>query len=201
MYYSLIGTALTVIIGVIISYLTQNTDDIYDAKLLHPLVFRFCERFVSVKPYYINKDTKDTKDIPDNVDNELKTKQTCNNSGAKINHGFQLQNELNINELRNEKCKDSSGISCSVISNITFTNPINANNNNQQNNLSHPKHNTIVLMNIGSNESIDLANDSEKNSSLIISPNYLSSLTRNSKNSEMDNGTYRSTLDQQKDQL
>ncbi|EDW54607.1 GM18682 [Drosophila sechellia] len=53
MYYSLIGTALTVIIGTVISLLTQHPDDAYDGKLLHPLIFRLCERFSGRKPYYV----------------------------------------------------------------------------------------------------------------------------------------------------
>ncbi|XP_030370307.1 sodium/iodide cotransporter [Scaptodrosophila lebanonensis] len=55
MYYSLIGTALTVIIGTLISCLTQHPDDMYDGKLLHPLVFKCYERIGGrgPKPYYI----------------------------------------------------------------------------------------------------------------------------------------------------
>ncbi|XP_055615923.1 sodium-coupled monocarboxylate transporter 1 isoform X2 [Toxorhynchites rutilus septentrionalis] len=40
MYYSLIGTFLTVIIGTVVSYLTSSRDDAYDHKLLHPFVYR-----------------------------------------------------------------------------------------------------------------------------------------------------------------
>lgn len=53
MYYALIGTLITVIIGVIVSYLTQTKDDEYDSKLLHPLVFRISQWLPGKKPYYI----------------------------------------------------------------------------------------------------------------------------------------------------
>lgn len=111
MYYSLIGTALTVLIGYIGSYLTQDPKDAYDAKLLHPAVFRLYQRFWSGdKPYYV-------KDV-DTVVTVLGSNGSVHTSvgvggiegvisggeigsggsavGAKINHAFEPQNEANI---------------------------------------------------------------------------------------------------------
>lgn len=55
MYYSLIGTAITVIIGVLVSYATQNKEDNYDSNLLHPLIFKWSQCFSGEKPYYVRK--------------------------------------------------------------------------------------------------------------------------------------------------
>ncbi|XP_061386173.1 sodium/iodide cotransporter [Musca vetustissima] len=114
MYYSLIGTALTVLIGYIASYLTQDPKDAYDGKLLHPTVLRLYERFWrGNKPYYI-KDVNNTivtvlgsngsvsvcqggPDGPSTLDVGSANQHHHNsNSGAKINHAFEPQNEANI---------------------------------------------------------------------------------------------------------
>lgn len=125
MYYSLIGTALTVLIGYIVSYLTQDPKDSYDAKLLHPAVFRFYQRFwKGDKPYYV----KDVNTVVTTVvsggsngvvvahggggsgatgaglnggGSESIVRSGGNSadilsSGAKINHAFEPQNEANI---------------------------------------------------------------------------------------------------------
>ncbi|XP_075163177.1 sodium-coupled monocarboxylate transporter 2 [Haematobia irritans] len=124
MYYSLIGTALTVLIGYIGSFLTQDPKDAYDAKLLHPVVFRFYQRYWrGDKPYYI----KDVNTVVTNITTTATTAtntlgsngnvvvcqgggggangtsdasetngHNAANSGAKINHAFEPQNEANI---------------------------------------------------------------------------------------------------------
>lgn len=38
MYYSVVGTLVTIIVAVIVSYFTASDDDTYDEKLLHPMV-------------------------------------------------------------------------------------------------------------------------------------------------------------------
>ncbi|KAI8130172.1 Sodium/iodide cotransporter [Lucilia cuprina] len=93
MYYSLIGTALTVLIGIIGSYLTQDPKDCYDAKLLHPLVFKFNQRFTGEKPYYV----KEIETIAVGSNGNISTNGGgVGGSGAKINHAFEAQNETNI---------------------------------------------------------------------------------------------------------
>ncbi|KAM7364289.1 sodium-coupled monocarboxylate transporter 1 isoform 2-T14 [Cochliomyia hominivorax] len=99
MYYSLLGTLLTVLIGIIGSYLTQDPKDAYDAKLLHPLVFKFYQRFTGEKPYYV----KEIETIAVGSNGNI---NSCGGSGgiggnndvngAKINHAFEAQNETNI---------------------------------------------------------------------------------------------------------
>ncbi|XP_065371723.1 sodium-coupled monocarboxylate transporter 1 [Calliphora vicina] len=90
MYYSLIGTSLTVLIGIIGSYLTQDPKDSYNAKLLHPLVFKFYQRFTGEKPYYV----KEIENIA--VGSNGNISSGGGGSGAKINHAFEAQNEANI---------------------------------------------------------------------------------------------------------
>lgn len=100
MYYSLIGTLLTVLIGIIVSYLTQDPKDSYDAKLLHPLVFKICQRFTGEKPYYV----KEIETIASSAGSNGNISSgigsggigSGSDSGAKINHAFEAQNETNI---------------------------------------------------------------------------------------------------------
>ncbi|XP_049317937.1 sodium-coupled monocarboxylate transporter 1 [Bactrocera dorsalis] len=83
MYYSLLGAVITVGVGVIISYLTRDPKDAYDAKLLHPMVLRWCERFPGDKPYIIGDANSDLTTVD-------KAK------GAKVNLAFDGQTESNI---------------------------------------------------------------------------------------------------------
>ncbi|XP_055848718.1 sodium-coupled monocarboxylate transporter 1 [Episyrphus balteatus] len=56
MFYSFLGTVLTVVIGVIVSYITRDDkENRYDNKLLHPLIFKWSERFPGPKPYFIKE--------------------------------------------------------------------------------------------------------------------------------------------------
>lgn len=45
MYYSLFGTLITVLVGMLVSLLTQSEDDAYDAKFIHPVVYRMAKWF------------------------------------------------------------------------------------------------------------------------------------------------------------
>lgn len=45
MYYSLFGTMITVFVGIIVSLLTQSKEDAYDAKFIHPMVYRMAKWF------------------------------------------------------------------------------------------------------------------------------------------------------------
>ncbi|KAH8382196.1 hypothetical protein KR009_002237 [Drosophila setifemur] len=90
MYYSLIGTALTVIIGTLISLLTQHPDDAYDGKLLHPLIFRLCERFCGHKPYYVKHEEESGLNGRNSSDSSATT-TTCKEE--KVNHGYESSPE------------------------------------------------------------------------------------------------------------
>lgn len=45
MYYSFIGTFITVIVGTIVGAITKSKNDKFDYKLLHTLVLKCCRRF------------------------------------------------------------------------------------------------------------------------------------------------------------
>lgn len=45
MYYSFIGTCITVIIGSIVSLLTMSKDDAYESRYIHPFVFKLAKVF------------------------------------------------------------------------------------------------------------------------------------------------------------
>lgn len=63
MYYSFLGTTITVVVAIVVSYLTRTNDDLYDSKLLNPFVFRICECFPGAKPYYIKSKTPRSDDV------------------------------------------------------------------------------------------------------------------------------------------
>ncbi|XP_055590120.1 sodium-coupled monocarboxylate transporter 1 isoform X2 [Uranotaenia lowii] len=53
MYYSLIGTFITVVVGTLVSYLTHHSDDAYDHKLLHPAVYRLSKMLPGKERRYV----------------------------------------------------------------------------------------------------------------------------------------------------
>ncbi|EDV91354.1 sodium-coupled monocarboxylate transporter 1 [Drosophila grimshawi] len=98
MYYSLIGTMLTVLIGTLISCFTQHADDEYDAKLLHPLIFRCYERLNVPKPYYIKHEEESGLNRRSSSNSSATT--TCKEE--KINHAFDA-NETNLRAAKEKR--------------------------------------------------------------------------------------------------
>lgn len=45
MYYSLFGTCITVVVGMIVSLLTRSESDAYDSKYIHPAIYRITKMF------------------------------------------------------------------------------------------------------------------------------------------------------------
>lgn len=64
MYYSLIGTFLTVVVGIVVSYLTRHRDDAYDHKLLHPAVYRLSRLLPGKERRYVNNPDIRPKAMP-----------------------------------------------------------------------------------------------------------------------------------------
>lgn len=57
MYYALLGTFITVVVGIIISLLFKTTeDDIYDEKLLHPWVLKMSRKFPGKPRKFLSKE-------------------------------------------------------------------------------------------------------------------------------------------------
>lgn len=99
MYYSLIGTLITVIVGILVSYLTRTKNDAYDSKLLHPFVYKMYSMLPGTDKYFTDK--SDKKDSLSNV-----------NITEQFNKGFESKNgssfniysiDETINSDRNEK--------------------------------------------------------------------------------------------------
>jgi hypothetical protein len=49
MYYSFIGTFITVFVGTLISCVFRSKEDCYDRNLLHPVVSKICSKIPSTK--------------------------------------------------------------------------------------------------------------------------------------------------------
>lgn len=58
MYYSLLGTVITVVIGYVVSICTQSEDDAYDYNLIHPTIYRLYDKYFEHKPYLKKVETK-----------------------------------------------------------------------------------------------------------------------------------------------
>lgn len=58
MYYSLLGTVITVVVGYIVSICTQSADDAYDYNLIHPMIYKIYDKHFEYKPYLKKLETK-----------------------------------------------------------------------------------------------------------------------------------------------
>uniref|UniRef100_A0A1B0CZK3 Sodium/solute symporter n=1 Tax=Phlebotomus papatasi TaxID=29031 RepID=A0A1B0CZK3_PHLPP len=63
MYWSIIGTLTTVIVGIVVSWLTASKEDIYDSKLLFKLAFKFSQYLPGKDRQYKNLPTKTTSGL------------------------------------------------------------------------------------------------------------------------------------------
>uniref|UniRef100_A0A336LQ40 CSON000743 protein n=1 Tax=Culicoides sonorensis TaxID=179676 RepID=A0A336LQ40_CULSO len=72
MYYSVFGTLITVVIGVLISALTQSDEDNYESKLVHPLVYKFTQYLPGKKRIYLDSIVKDNAKINISIENDKK---------------------------------------------------------------------------------------------------------------------------------
>lgn len=87
MYYGLIGTLVTIIVGIVFSWITNNYEqNEYDERLLHPIIRRFLHKkmenandanteYFKVKNnsslYIISNDSENLDIYRQNVNNEL----------------------------------------------------------------------------------------------------------------------------------
>jgi hypothetical protein len=88
MYYSLIGTLITVVIGTIVSYLTFSKDDAYESKLIHPMVYKFCMMIPGTNRFF--SDHSDQTEIID----DASTRSSFVTES--INHGLDLSKEKSV---------------------------------------------------------------------------------------------------------
>lgn len=106
MYYSLIGTFITVFVGIVVSYMTASLDDAYDSKLIHPWFLKMSNWFPGKPRYYKdevplkgahNGHGNHTTEIHDNLGFELKTPlDNCekDESNGTLRNGIDVKIEI-----------------------------------------------------------------------------------------------------------
>lgn len=102
MYYSLLGTLITVGVGYIVSILTTSRQDAYDSKLLHPVVYKISKWFPGHERYYSDhannhecKEIQDNKDTQDSKDIKL-SRQSRKEAMERDNDGFEMDNSVSV---------------------------------------------------------------------------------------------------------
>lgn len=104
MYYSLFGTTITVLVGIIVSLLTRSESDAYDSKYIHPFVYRMTKWFPGSEKLFSNEQTEAT---------DIKTSSLKEPIEQHFNSGFDAKSEdvlsgtqaFNENEISSVKFK------------------------------------------------------------------------------------------------
>ena len=101
MYYSLLGTVITVGVGTIISLLTSTREDAYDSKLLHPMVYKMslCKWFPGQERYYSDQASNEGKETQESQNHSKENKES--RSSLKVtmerdNDGFEMDNSVSV---------------------------------------------------------------------------------------------------------
>lgn len=55
MYYSLFGTSITVIVGILVSIFTASKNDAFESKYVHPLVYKIAKKFKGHKRIFLEE--------------------------------------------------------------------------------------------------------------------------------------------------
>lgn len=95
MYYSLFGTTITVLVGIIVSLFTRSEADAYDAKYIHPFIYRITKWFPCSEKLFSNEQTEAT---------DIKTNSLKEPIEQHFNSGFDAKSEdiLSATEAFNE---------------------------------------------------------------------------------------------------
>lgn len=108
MYYGVIGTFVTIIVAVIVSYITASDDDTCDEKLLHPMV-------ITVKRWWYSEALSSNYDRSANINQAFEfsegTSTTTNkiiNSPSTSSNPTDEWNEFNVPNLNCEKTKQKN---------------------------------------------------------------------------------------------
>lgn len=88
MYYSLFGTIITVVVGIVVSLLTRSKADAYDSKYIHPCVYRMSKWFPGYEKLFSNEDSNETSNIKTS---SLKTDEPVEQH---YNQGFDKDSEI-----------------------------------------------------------------------------------------------------------
>jgi hypothetical protein len=93
MYYAFFGTAITVLVGVAVSLITQSESDAYDSKYIHPVVYKL------------------TKLIPgyDHLFSDERQPIQIKNSTLKESQEIQVQPQVNLAfDMKSEQIEENS---------------------------------------------------------------------------------------------
>jgi hypothetical protein len=117
MYYSLIGTFITLIVGIIVSYATASKDDAYESKLLHPVIYRFSQwlpgkdRFFSDCPKMCDSNDKlknRTLEHQDNFAFELNNEKIVKNGEINEINVSSIIPMKNRNDINSNSCEENN---------------------------------------------------------------------------------------------
>lgn len=110
MYWSIIGTFITIFVGTLVSYFTGSDDDTYEAKLLHPLIVK-CLNFMPGAPRQFKQP------LPESTS----TSQTTVSQDAIVvdvltaaHENFAFEKELTNGELKSSQRINNMTLSSSV---------------------------------------------------------------------------------------
>lgn len=106
MYYAVIGTFVTIIVAIIVSYFTASDEDTFDEKLLHPCVTK-------LRHWYNGTSPAQTEDIEQNpMSNVNEAYEITETSGTETTtttvHSVDSDSSgpsININEFKNSKAQ------------------------------------------------------------------------------------------------
>lgn len=106
MYYAMIGTLITVFVGIAVSLaFPLHEDDVYDEKLLHPLALKFSKWFPG-RPRRFLKKEKETEEINEIHHTAEKTSKEVDNPVFELSENVNsivIDNDLEKSEFSNSK--------------------------------------------------------------------------------------------------
>lgn len=118
MYYSLFGTLITVVVGMIVSLLTYSKDDAYDSKFIHPCVYKIAKWFPGADKLFSNETDIKNSSLKEPVEQhcnpafdgkseDIKTNEVSSHDDDESNSKFKsniiYKSEMDIQRVENYK--------------------------------------------------------------------------------------------------
>lgn len=104
MYYAVLGTFVTLIVAIIVSYFTASEEDAFDENLLHPWVMKLRHWFNGTSPAARTEDIE--RNIESNVNNAYEITEECGQMGIDSIHSIVGDNSgpsINSNAINKSK--------------------------------------------------------------------------------------------------
>lgn len=99
MYYSLFGTLITVVVGIVISLCTYSDSDSYDSKFIHPMVYRLTKMFPNSEKLFSNEQKDSTgikkSSLKEPIEQHFNTAFDYKSEEIKSNNEAFNENEVN----------------------------------------------------------------------------------------------------------